>query len=260
MINIRHVNRIYYDTSGLPVEALRDASLDIRQGEFFSLTGPSGCGKTTLLRLIAGLDSPQSGELLIDGQRIEAPSHERGYVFQQAALFPWKTVEENIATGLKARNVYKEKKGLVPEYIRLVGLNGFAKSYPHELSGGMVQRVAIARALINEPKVLLLDEPMGALDAFTRIELQDTVRKIRQETGTTIVLVTHDVDEAIYLSDRIAIMSTRPGKINEIVDVDISSDRDRNRDDFIGLRRRVLEKLHLAGILYPNVLAGGEAI
>lgn len=260
MIEIRNVSRIYYDTAGLPVEALQAVSLEIREGEFLSLIGPSGCGKTTLLRLIAGLDLPQSGELFIEGRAIEKPSHERGYVFQQAALFPWKTVEENIAVGLKARHIYKEKKGLVPEYIHLVGLDGFSKSYPHELSGGMMQRVAIARALINRPKVLLLDEPLGALDAFTRIELQDTVRRIRRETGTTIVLVTHDVDEAIYLSDRIAIMTARPGKINEIIKVEINSDRDRNRDDFIGLRRRALEKLHLAGGVYANVLGGGEAI
>jgi ABC-type nitrate/sulfonate/bicarbonate transport system ATPase subunit len=144
---------------------------------------------------------------------------------------------------LKARHIYKEKKGLVNEYLNLVGLDGFAKSYPHELSGGMIQRVAIARALINEPKVLLLDEPLGALDAFTRIELQDVIRRIWKETGTTIVLVTHDVDEAIYLSDRIAIMTARPGKINEIIDVNINSDRDRNHDDFINLRRKTLQKL-----------------
>jgi ABC-type nitrate/sulfonate/bicarbonate transport system ATPase subunit len=260
MIDIRNVSRIYYDTSGLETEALQDVSLEIRQGEFLSLVGPSGCGKTTLLRLLAGLDQPQSGELLIEDQAIGKPSHERGYVFQQAALFPWKTVEENIAVGLKARHIYREKKGLVPEYIDLVGLTGFAKSYPHELSGGMMQRVAIARALINEPKVLLLDEPLGALDAFTRIELQDTIRKIWNETGTTIVLVTHDVDEAIYLSDRIAIMTARPGKINEIIEVEINSERDRNRDDFIKLRRHVLEKLHLAGAVYTNVQGCGDAI
>jgi ABC-type nitrate/sulfonate/bicarbonate transport system ATPase subunit len=260
MIEVRNVSRIYYDTSGLSTEALQDVSLEIRQGEFLSLIGPSGCGKTTLLRLIAGLDLPQSGELFIEGRTIEKPSHERGYVFQQAALFPWKTVEGNIAVGLKARHIYKEKKSLVADYINLVGLTGFSKSYPHELSGGMMQRVAIARALINEPKVLLLDEPLGALDAFTRIELQDTIRKIWRETGTTIVLVTHDVDEAIYLSDRIAIMTARPGKINEIIEVEINSERDRNRDDFINLRRRALKKLHLAGEVYINVQGGGDAI
>ncbi|MDR0733487.1 MAG: ABC transporter ATP-binding protein [Dysgonamonadaceae bacterium] len=260
MIEVRNISRIYYDTSGLPTEALLAVSLAIRQGEFLSLIGPSGCGKTTLLRLIAGLDLPQSGELLIENRAIEKPSHERGYVFQQAALFPWKTVEENIAVGLKARHTYKEKKSLVPEYIRLVGLTGFAKSYPHELSGGMMQRVAIARALINEPKALLLDEPLGALDAFTRIELQNTIRRIWSETGTTIVLVTHDVDEAIYLSDRIAIMTARPGRISEIIDVEINSRRDRNHDDFINLRRRALEKLHLAGEVYANVRGAGEAI
>jgi ABC-type nitrate/sulfonate/bicarbonate transport system ATPase subunit len=242
-IDIRNVSRTYSDTSGLQTDALYDVSLAIRQGEFLSLIGPSGCGKTTLLRLIAGLDSPQSGELLIEGEQITRPSHERGYVFQQAALFPWKTVEENIAIGLRARNIYREKRHLVLEYINLVGLNGFAKSYPHELSGGMVQRAAIARALINEPKVLLLDEPLGALDAFTRIELQNIIRQIWKKTGTTIVLVTHDVDEAIYLSDRIAVMTARPGKINDIITVDISADRDRNNDDFIDLRRKTVEEL-----------------
>jgi ABC-type nitrate/sulfonate/bicarbonate transport system ATPase subunit len=241
-IEVKHVSRTYSDTSGSQTDALLDISLKIRRGEFLSLIGASGCGKTTLLRLIAGLDSPQSGELLIEGRKIEKPCHERGYVFQQAALFPWKTTEENIAVGLKARHVYREKKSLVADYIRLVGLDGFAKSYPHELSGGMIQRVAIARALINEPKVLLLDEPLGALDAFTRMELQDIIRKIWKTTGTTIVLVTHDVDEAIYLSDRIAIMTARPGTISEIISVDLV-DRDRNHDDFVNLRRQTLGKL-----------------
>jgi ABC-type nitrate/sulfonate/bicarbonate transport system ATPase subunit len=260
MIEVKNVSRIYYDTSGLPTEALQDVSLEIRQGEFLSLIGPSGCGKTTLLRLIAGLDLPQSGELSIDGQSIQKPSHERGYVFQQAALFPWKTVEENIAVGLKARHIYRENKTLVPEYIELVGLDGFAKSYPHELSGGMMQRVAIARALINKPKVLLLDEPLGALDAFTRIELQNIIRKIWRDTGTTIVLVTHDVDEAIYLGDRIAIMKARPGRINEIIEVNIGDNRDRNNDNFVSLRRRTLEKLNLAGAVFSNVQGCGDAI
>jgi ABC-type nitrate/sulfonate/bicarbonate transport system ATPase subunit len=259
-IDIHRVSRSYSDTAGSPVEVFRELSLEIRKGEFLSLIGPSGCGKTTLLRLIAGLDLPQAGTLSVENKPVEKPGYERGYVFQQAVLFPWKTVEENIATGFRARRVYREKKGQIREYIHLVGLTGFDRAYPHELSGGMMQRAAIARALINEPKVLLLDEPLGALDAFTRIDLQNTIRNIWKETGTTIVLVTHDVDEAIYLSDRIAIMTARPGRISEIIRVDIEGERDRNRDDFVRLRKRVLEKLHLAGNPQPFVRGPGEAI
>lgn len=247
LINISGINRTYYDTTGKQTVALQDVDLDIRKGEFISFIGPSGCGKTTLLRLIAGLDSPQSGEVKMENQLIESPGNERGFVFQQAALFPWKTVEENIAIGLKARKVFKQRSRYIKDYIDLIGLSGFEKAYPHEISGGMAQRVAIARALINEPKVLLFDEPLGALDAFTRIELQNTIRNIWEKTGTTIVLVTHDVDEAIFLSDRIAIMTARPGRINEVITVNMKPERDRNDDKFIILRRRVLEKLELAG-------------
>ncbi|KAA6340263.1 NitT/TauT family transport system ATP-binding protein [termite gut metagenome] len=259
-IEISNVHRTYFDTTGRRTDALQDVNLKIRKGEFLTLIGSSGCGKTTLLRLIAGLDLPQEGSLLIEGQPVSHPGYERGYVFQQASLFPWKTVEENIATGLKARHIYRAQQVRVNEYIDLVGLNGFSKAYPHEISGGMAQRVAIARALINEPKVLLLDEPLGALDAFTRIDLQNTIRKIRQETGTTIVLVTHDVDEAIFLSDRIAIMTARPGKISEIIPVNVSGERDRNKDEFILLREWVLEKLHLARKPFDEVRGYGEAI
>ena len=270
LINISCVNRIYYDTTGKPTVALQNVDLDIRKGEFITFIGPSGCGKTTLLRLIAGLDTPQSGIVSIEGQPIEKPGYERGFVFQQAALFPWKTVEGNIAIGLKARKVFKEKGRYIKDYIDLIGLTGFEKAYPHEISGGMAQRVAIARALINEPKVLLLDEPLGALDAFTRIELQRTIRRIWEKTGITIVLVTHDVDEAVFLSDRIAIMTARPGQISEVIDVNLKQERDRNDDEFIILRRRVLEKLELAGkhwssrlidpLEQPSISGEGEAI
>jgi ABC-type nitrate/sulfonate/bicarbonate transport system ATPase subunit len=246
LINIQRVNRIYQGANGDPVYALKDIELRINKGEFMSIVGPSGCGKTTLLRLIAGLDRPQSGRLLIDGREILETSHERGYVFQQATLFPWATVFENAATGLKARGVYKEQKNRVKDYIDMIGLDGFEKNYPHEISGGMAQRVAIIRALINEPKVLLLDEPLGALDAFKRIELQSLLLDIWKKTGTTMVMVTHDVDEAIALSDRIVIMTPRPGEITGIIDVELGEDsRDRNSDDFIVLRKKILQALHL---------------
>ena len=220
ILRIEGVNRIYKDEES-EVTALSDINLEVRKGEFISIIGASGCGKTTLLRLIAGLDKPQSGELTLGGEKIVKADPKRGYVFQQGGLFNWLTVEQNIASGLKARHVYKEKKELIPEYIEMVGLAGFENSYPHQISGGMAQRVAIARALINEPELLLLDEPMGALDNFTRVALQDKILEIRANTGATMILVTHDIDEALYLSDRIVIMTPRPGRISEVIDVNL---------------------------------------
>ena len=245
-INIQNVHRIYTDTDGKTTQALKSVDLDIRAGEFISLIGPSGCGKTTLLRLIAGLDKPQAGQLSIDERKINGASPERGYVFQQGSLFPWLDVEHNIAYGLRARGLLRQKKGNVREYIKMVGLEGFEKSYPHQISGGMAQRVAIARALINEPKALLLDEPMGALDSFTRADLQDKLLELWKEKGTTMILVTHDIDEAIYLSDRIVIMTPRPGKISRIIDVDLPRPRHRGGVEFLALRREILELFELA--------------
>ena len=245
-IGISNVNRVYTDTDGNQVNALNDVSLDIRPGEFISIIGPSGCGKTTLLRLIAGLDKPQSGTLTIDDSRITDVSPERGYVFQQGSLFPWLTVENNIAYGLKARRVFKQNRDKIGKYISMVGLNGFEKSYPHQISGGMAQRVAIARALINEPKALLLDEPMGALDSFTRADLQDKLLELWKENGITMILVTHDIDEAIYLSDRIVIMTPRPGKISRVIDVDLPRPRHRGGGEFLAMRRSILQFFELA--------------
>lgn len=245
-ISISNVNRIYKDSDGNRVEALKDVDLEIKPGEFISIIGPSGCGKTTLLRLIAGLDKPQTGQLFIDGAEITGADPSRGYVFQQGSLFPWLSVRNNIAYGLRARNVYKSKKENIENYIELVGLKGFEKSYPHQISGGMAQRVAIARALINEPKALLLDEPMGALDSFTRADLQDKLLELWKKDGTTMVLVTHDIDEAIYLSDRIVIMTPRPGKISKIIDVNLSRPRQRGSASFLEMRRQILEFFELA--------------
>lgn len=245
-ISISNVNRIYKDSDGNRVEALKDVDLEIKPGEFISIIGPSGCGKTTLLRLIAGLDKPQTGQLFIDGAEITGADPSRGYVFQQGSLFPWLSVRNNIAYGLRARNVYRSKKENIENYIELVGLKGFEKSYPHQISGGMAQRVAIARALINEPKALLLDEPMGALDSFTRADLQDKLLELWKKDGTTMVLVTHDIDEAIYLSDRIVIMTPRPGKISKIIDVNLSRPRQRGSASFLEMRRQILEFFELA--------------
>ena len=228
-------------------EALSSISLSIAAGELVSLIGPSGCGKSTLLRLIAGLDSADSGELLIGPEPISEPGAERGLVFQDPNLFPWLTVRRNIEAGLVARGVLREKQREVDEFMRLVGLEAFANSYPHHLSGGMAQRVALARALINHPKVLLLDEPLGALDAFTRMRMQDEVLRLWENRRTTMLLVTHDIDEAIYMSDRIMIMTQRPGRIDQTIANTLARPRDRSSQGFLRVRGDILEHLHFAG-------------
>ncbi|MDB6110860.1 MAG: ssuB [Pedosphaera sp.] len=227
--------------------ALDNVSLSIAAGELVSLVGPSGCGKSTLLRLTAGLDTPNSGELYIGTEMITGPSAERGLVFQDPNLFPWLTVRHNIESGLVARGKLHEKRHEVAEFMRLVGLETFANAYPHHLSGGMAQRVALARALINHPKVLLLDEPLGALDAFTRMRMQDEVLRLWQARNTTMLLVTHDIDEAIYMSDRIVIMTPRPGRIERTIPITLERPRQRNSPEFLRLRGEILEMLHFAG-------------
>jgi len=226
---------------------LNAVSLSLAAGELVSLVGPSGCGKSTLLRLIAGLDSPDSGELLVGSEPITEPSAERGLVFQDPNLFPWLTVRRNIQAGLVARGVLNANRSEVDEFMRLVGLESFANAYPHHLSGGMAQRVALARALINHPRVLLLDEPLGALDAFTRMRMQDEVLGLWQARRTTMLLVTHDIDEAIYMSDRIVIMTQRPGRIERTIPIELSRPRDRSSSEFLQLRGQILELLHFAG-------------
>jgi ABC-type nitrate/sulfonate/bicarbonate transport system ATPase subunit len=228
-------------------QALSDISLSIAAGELVSLIGPSGCGKSTLLRLIAGLDFADSGEVLIGSEPISEPGAERGLVFQDPNLFPWLTVRRNIEAGLVARRVLREKRNEVDEFMRLVALEAFGDAYPHHLSGGMAQRVALARALINHPKVLLLDEPLGALDAFTRMRMQDEVLRLWQTRRTTILFVTHDIDEAIYMSDRIMIMTQPPGRIDQTIANTLARPRDRSSPEFLRLRGNILELLHFAG-------------
>ena len=235
--------------------ALDDVSLSIGAGELVSIVGPSGCGKSTLLRMIAGLTGPTAGELAIGAETITAPCADRGLVFQDPNLFPWLTVRRNIEVGLVAQGKLREKRAEVDEFMRLVGLEAFANSFPHHLSGGMAQRVSLARALINHPRVLLLDEPLGALDAFTRMRMQDEVLRLWQTHGTTMLFVTHDIDEAIYMSDRIVIMTQRPGKIEQIIPVDLDRPRDRSSPEFLRLRGDILETLHFAG----QPLAGNKS-
>jgi ABC-type nitrate/sulfonate/bicarbonate transport system ATPase subunit len=228
-------------------QVLDGISFSLAAGELVSLIGPSGCGKSTLLRLVAGLDSPDSGDLLIGSEPITCPNAERGLVFQDPNLFPWLTVRRNIQAGLVARGVLQEKKDEVEAFMRLVGLETFANVYPHHLSGGMAQRAALARALINHPKILLLDEPLGALDAFTRMRMQDEVLRLWQARRTTMLLVTHDIDEAIYMSDRIMIMTPRPGRIERTIAVALARPRQRDSQDFLRLRSDILNFLHFAG-------------
>jgi ABC-type nitrate/sulfonate/bicarbonate transport system ATPase subunit len=237
------------DRAGGDVRALDGVSLEAGPGELISIVGPSGCGKSTLLRLVAGLDAPDAGEVWVDGNRITGPSAERGLVFQDPNLFPWLTVRRNIQAGLVARGIMAGRRAEVDDFMRLVGLEGFSNSYPHHLSGGMAQRVALARALINHPKVLLLDEPLGALDAFTRMRMQDEVLRLWEARGTTMLLVTHDIDEAIYMSDRIVIMTPRPGRIEQEIEISLPRPRQRNAPEFLHLRGEILESMHFAGRL-----------
>lgn len=226
------------------VHALDKVSLAIEPGEFISIVGPSGCGKSTLLRFLAGLDRPDNGSVSVDGETIERPSLKRGIVFQDHRLLPWLNVEKNIALGLHSVAGSEPAKNERVRYlIDLVGLNGFEKALPHELSGGMSQRAAIARGLAPRPPLLLLDEPLGALDSLTRSHLQDELLAIWEREKSTVVMVTHDVEEAIYLSDRIIVMEPRPGRIARIFEV--RGPRPRHRDDvyFVAIRREITDLL-----------------
>jgi ABC-type nitrate/sulfonate/bicarbonate transport system ATPase subunit len=235
------------DRTATHTPVLDAVSFTVAAGELVSIVGPSGCGKSTLLRLIAGLDFPSSGQLRVGTETITGPSAERGLVFQDPNLFPWLTVRRNVQAGLVALGMLHKKRREISEFIHLVGLEGFADVYPHHLSGGMAQRVALARALITHPKVLLLDEPLGALDAFTRMRMQDEVLRLWQVRLTTMLLVTHDIDEAIYMSDRILIMTPRPGRIDRTLQVNLARRRDRSSPEFLHLRSEILQMLHLAG-------------
>jgi sulfonate transport system ATP-binding protein len=220
------------------LQALQDINLHITPGEFTCVVGGSGCGKTTLLRIIAGLECGYSGDVMLGQHRIVGPGLDRGLVFQEHRLLPWLTVAENVAFGIRHLPAI-ERSARVARYIGLVGLPGFEHSYPHQLSGGMAQRVAIARALVSRPQLLLLDEPFGALDALTKIRMQQELLRIWQTQRTTMILVTHDIDEAIFLADRIVIMSPRPGTIKRIIAVDLPRPRDRTGSQLTDLRKNI---------------------
>jgi NitT/TauT family transport system ATP-binding protein len=245
-VEIRNVSHSFeLDGGSLPV--LDNISVKIAPGEFVSFLGPSGCGKSTLLRLVAGLEAPTAGSIYADDELVKNPNPSRILAFQDATLFPWATVWRNIATGLEARGELRGNEHRIDEAIDLVKLTQFAKAYPHQLSGGMAQRAALARALVNDPKILLLDEPFGKLDALTRMTLQDELLRLWSNSGFTAALVTHDVEEALLLSNRVIVMSDRPAHIVKEFAVPFAYPRRRDDRRIIALRRQILETLGLIG-------------
>ncbi len=228
--------------------AVEDLTLDVADGEFVVVVGPSGCGKSTVLDMVAGLSSPTAGQILLDGHAITGPGLDRGVVFQQYALLPWRTAQGNVEFGLEARRVPKaQRKRIAAEHLELVGLTGFADRYPHELSGGMKQRVAIARSLAFDPEVLLMDEPFAALDAQTRESLQDELLRIWRATGKTVVFITHGIDEAVYLGQRVVVLTPRPGRVRAVIPIDLGERGPgdvRSEPRFAAYRRLVWNALH----------------
>ncbi len=241
VLRIQNVTKQFELDSG-SVVALDNISLDVQPGEFVSIVGASGCGKSTLLRLIMGLESCTAGNIELGEINISKPSVDRGMVFQESRLLPWKTVTENIAFGIPKSHHKKEHNAIVQQHVELVGLQGFEQALPHQLSGGMQQRVSIARALVGRPDVLLLDEPFGALDALTRIQMQQEVLRIWQRDRKTMILVTHDIDEAIYLGDRVIVMSERPGTIRKVIQITLARPRDRSSSEFMSYRREIFQE------------------
>lgn len=235
---LNHVQKSFM-IDGQELKVLSDIDLKARHGEFISIVGASGCGKSTLIRILAGLETTTEGEALVDGKPVTKPSVNVGMIFQEARLFPWLTVEKNISFGIHDDISKEEKKERVAEMIELIGLKGFEKAIPKQLSGGMQQRVNIARALINKPGILLLDEPFGALDALTRINMQNEMLNIWEKEKATMVLITHDIDEAIFLSDKIIVLSDKPGVISKSINVQMSRPRDRNSPTFTSIRKEI---------------------
>lgn len=227
--------------------ALNDVDLTMKSGEFISLVGPSGCGKSTILRLVAGLITSTTGKVSVNGEEVTEPSPERGMVFQKPTLFPWLTVEKNIAFSLKMQGKLKGNEDKVEKMLRVIGLENFRDDYPGQLSGGMAQRVALVRSLINEPDILLLDEPLGALDAFTRMNMQDEILKIWHEKEQLAMMVTHDVDEAIYMGTRVIVMEANSGRVVADIKIDEQYPRDRSSEAFVAYRNEILNKLHFGG-------------
>lgn len=248
VLEIQNVSKSFAKVENDEVtHALNEINLSAKSGEFVSLVGPSGCGKSTILRLVAGLIMPTTGKITVDGNEITEPSPERGMMFQKSTLFPWLTVEKNIAFSLKMQGKLKGNEDKVERMLKVIGLESFRNDYPGQLSGGMAQRVALVRSLINEPDILLLDEPLGALDAFTRMNMQDEILKIWQEKGQLALMVTHDVDEAVYMGTRVIVMDANPGRVVADIKVDEDYPRDRSSEAFVEYRNEILNRLHFGG-------------
>jgi NitT/TauT family transport system ATP-binding protein len=247
LISVREATKIYASSRG-DVVSLDRVSLDIEEGEFVTLVGPSGCGKSTMLNLIGGLLHPTSGRVEVGGEVVKGPGPDRGVIFQQYALFPWLTAKQNVEFGLRLQGLSRaDRAEKAQHYLELVGLGEFGNALPKELSGGMKQRAAIARAYAVNPSVLLMDEPFGALDALTRVQMQDELLHTWEKERRTIVFITHDVDEAVYLANRVVVMSPRPGRISEIIDVPLSYPRTeelRLSPEFADIRARVWRGVH----------------
>lgn len=243
-LSVRHVSKTFKGEKGKIVPAIHNVTFDVFRGEFLSIVGPSGCGKTTLLRIITGLEKPDTGEVLLDGKKVEKPNPNIGFMFQMPSLYPWRTVSENVVLGLEIMGVPRTKYlQEATRLLELVGLLGYEDSYPKELSGGQVQRVEIARALSTSPSVLLLDESLAHLDAQTRNYMQGELLEIWQKTGKTIIFVTHSVDEAVFLGDRVLLMSAQPGSIKNAVSIPLTRPRDRTSSNFVNIRASILEEL-----------------
>ncbi len=226
--------------------AVSGISTEMHKGEFVSLVGTSGCGKSTILRMIAGLIAPTTGEITLNGQPIKGPGPDIGMVFQKPTLYPWLTVEDNISFSLRMQHKYKGHEDEVNRMIEVIGLEKFKKDYPGQLSGGMAQRVALARAMINKPGILLMDEPLGALDAFTRMNMQNEILDMWKLNKQLVVMVTHDIDEAVYMSSRVIVMDAHPGRINNEINIEMEYPRNRSSSLFVEYRNQILDLLHFA--------------
>jgi ABC-type nitrate/sulfonate/bicarbonate transport system ATPase subunit len=241
--SIRRVSKVYGET--VPVVALEEIDLEIRDGEFVCILGPSGCGKSTLLEMLAGLQRPSGGEIVYDGKVLQGPDRKLGVVFQDPSLFPWRTVFENVELGLEIRGVRKaDRKPIVQKYLTMVGLQGFEQKYPHQLSGGMRQRAGLARALANSPDVLLMDEPFGAVDHLTRLQLQNDLLNIWEAERKTVVFVTHDVNEAVFLGDRVVLLSPRPGRVQQIFHIPYRRPRERGSTELLRIQNDIYAAIY----------------
>ncbi|MCL4517554.1 MAG: ABC transporter ATP-binding protein [Firmicutes bacterium] len=246
-IRISNLSKTFLINNGEKrIDALLNIHLEVEDQEFICLVGPSGCGKSTLLKILAGLEAADEGLATLDEEIISKPDPDRGMIFQEYALFPWRTVRKNVEFGLEIKGYRPEQRLRISQkYLALVGLLGFADAYPHQLSGGMKQRVAIARSLSLDPKILLMDEPFGALDAFSRLRMQEEITRIWNEEHRTVVFVTHDIDEAIFLGDRVVVMTPQPGRIKSIIPIGLGRPRNRNSHDFLRIRDRVYAEFAL---------------